>query len=387
MLNKLLLTLLISSLVFGAGLFSLAQEETPAEVIEAVNLDEDIEPEDLGVSEPNILPDSPFYFLKEWGRNIQSFFTFDPVKKVELIEKFANEKLIELKKVVEQEKTGELIERAVENYQNEVEKAEKFTERIREKAEENEEVGEFLDKFIQNQALHQRLLQKLENQVPTETLEKIEAVREIHLEKFGEVVTNLEENKEKIQERLEKNLKEVKGSEFKDFKSLEVLKELEEKVPEEAKEAIEKAKEGFFVNLKEKLEQIPVETQEIFREYTEKISGEKEKQMEILEELKEKIEAPALKEKVIQSKDKILEQIKLKEIKLELKTGEETEACITLWDPVCGADGKTYSNSCFAKVAGVEITYEGECKEQEQKKEMQKLESKTIESQIKLKLE
>lgn len=39
----------------------------------------------------------------------------------------------------------------------------------------------------------------------------------------------------------------------------------------------------------------------------------------------------------------------------------EEIACIQIFDPVCGVDGITYSNSCFADVAGVEIDHEGQC--------------------------
>ena len=40
---------------------------------------------------------------------------------------------------------------------------------------------------------------------------------------------------------------------------------------------------------------------------------------------------------------------------------ERPEVCICLWDPVCGCDNKTYSNYCYAAMAGENVRYKGEC--------------------------
>jgi hypothetical protein len=37
--------------------------------------------------------------------------------------------------------------------------------------------------------------------------------------------------------------------------------------------------------------------------------------------------------------------------------------CLTIWDPVCGCDGVTYANACYAAQAAVSIDHLGECVE------------------------
>ena len=155
--NTIKLFLILITCVLGFVLIASAQEvlltEVSPEVMEAVNLDEDIQSEDLEVGEPRLLPDNPFYFLKNWGRNIQSFFTFNPAKKAELKLKFANERLIEVKKLVEKEKEPEVIKKGLENYQKELEKIKIASDKIKVKAEESPKVSSFLDKFTKHQTL------------------------------------------------------------------------------------------------------------------------------------------------------------------------------------------------------------------------------------------
>jgi len=279
--RKIIITLLVLAF-FSFGLTVLAEETE-------TTIEEEISAQDLGVSDPSLLPDSPFYFFKTLGRTIQSAFTFNAVKKAELREKFANEALVEMQKMVDMEKENDSIEKGIQNYQKELQAAKQTAEKIKEKAEENEQVGLFLDKFIQQQTIHQRVLQNIEENVPDEVFEKISQVRAEHLEKFGEVMTKLENNSEQVRERLEKNIQEVKGSEFQDFKNIEMLKELEEKVPEEAREAIKEAAQNTFDRLKTVIENIAPEATEKFEVYTETMSGNKERQMEIINDLKEAV--------------------------------------------------------------------------------------------------
>jgi hypothetical protein len=405
--NKLFLASIALFLGLGLGLAiaASAQEEpaatTSAEVLEAVSLDENVQPEDLGISEPRILPDSPFYFLKNWGRNIRSFFTFNPVAKAELKLRFADEKLIEARKLAQIKKDPKIIEKAADNYQKEIEALKSAADRIKQKAGENPKVDQFLNKFTRHQILHQRILQKLEIQIPPEAFEKIKEVRERHLERFGEVMAKLEDRHEKIKERLENQLQKIKGSRYKDFRNSEILMEMGEKAPESIRPIIQQVQENLLTRLKNNLENMSAQDREKFESYLEKSGGEKEKQLEILENLRLKLQQnPVLKERVLNLRERILRKTTVlpscpkitkpssnfcKDGRIVPQKNEqgcitdfrciipaesgvipqkpkEAKACISLWDPVCGKNGRTYSNACFAKLAGIEIEYKGVCK-------------------------
>ena len=137
---KFILIFYVLFFVLMPAVTALAQENTAAET-------QDASAEDLGVSDPTLLPDSPFYFLKEWGRQIRLTFIFNNVKKLELENKFTNEKLVELKKIIDNSSDPAIIEKATEKYQNAVDKIKERAEKIKEKASENEDVSKFLEKF------------------------------------------------------------------------------------------------------------------------------------------------------------------------------------------------------------------------------------------------
>ena len=247
--------------------------------------EEAITSSDLGVSDPTLLPDSHFYFLKNWWRGIRLFFTFNPIKKIELENKFANEKLIEAKKLAQKTKNSAIIDKAIKNYEESVNKIKKQTEKIKERKINSQEVNKFLNKFTRQQILHQEILDRLEKKVPPAAFQKIREAREKHLEMFKDVMTKLESGRQ-IPQRIEKAVERIHKIHFPGVVALRMIKKIEDKIkPMSVKKDLSQAEEKILQHLQKKIRNTNPRQKRIF-ERTIKNGGDKYSALQIIERLK-----------------------------------------------------------------------------------------------------
>ena len=275
----------------GAGAF--AQEA-------AVSLDENVTPADLGVEDPRILPGNPFYFLKNAVRGVESFFTFDEIKKAELRQKFADQKLIELKKLTET-KPGETkaLDEAFENYQAELNLLQGAVAGIIDKPA----ADEFMDKFIDHNFRHQKYFGLLEKELP----EMAERIRERNMDVLSSAAGLV--SPEALKGKIVKITEEQSGSDFKHFKNLEILEALEEKLPEQAKEAIRSAQENSLKRLHEDLELMSPEDREKFQDYVENIGGNEIQHLKTVQKLEAEEISKNVREQVEAAKEMAFSKI------------------------------------------------------------------------------
>jgi len=124
-----------------------------------------------------ILPSNPFYFLKEWGRGIKLFFTFNQVKKVEYQLKVLDTKAEEIEKMKEADAQNLVaLSDALERYQKNVERLKAHLDALREKKNPNvDELSKKLDeRLVQHTQLFTQLKEEAQARISTKEPTKIE---------------------------------------------------------------------------------------------------------------------------------------------------------------------------------------------------------------------
>lgn len=244
--------------------------------------------EEMELPDPGLTPDHPFYFLERIFEEIGTFFTFGDLKKAERMAKLAQERMAEAKACAEKGKP-EAMKKALAHHAKHLEKARLRTEKAKARGLKVEKVSRIVAEATSK---HLAVLDEVLERVPEVARDAILKAKEVsitghqHALKFlaGEHPEKaMELHLQAVKHRLERARKKIATGEVEKVKEaigefeklrkfgeeistvakeagldvtkveqlvgkatsihLEVLGEVYEKVPEEAKEAIERAME------------------------------------------------------------------------------------------------------------------------------------------------
>lgn len=263
-------------------------QELEAPAVESAAAEEDnaLSAEVLGVDEPKLLPSSPFYFLKEIGRGISNTFTFSSEKKAEKRLNQASERLAEVKEMIanadsEDSRGNKKIVKSLEKYQKDVEKAEAKINSVK---KDSAAYNNLLDKAVDKYSAFAKVMAADEDSaldIDKDIVQEIYKSKEGVLNNLAGLIENLPDSS-----KLEEILQNQTGSDFKEFRNLEILGELESKLPEQAAEAVKQAQEKIRAKMEEKLaKSTEGKTGEDFANYVIALKGNQAEHMAILDEL------------------------------------------------------------------------------------------------------
>jgi len=260
-------------------------DNTEVVVSQEATQDEIVTEEDLGVTTPG-----RFHFLKRIQRAVQRVMTTDPIKEAQFDIDEAHEELLTARKIAEENPGNE---QASQKAQEAIAKFEQKISDVKDRAQEIKDKkagqsGTFLEKIADMQVKQQKMLDNLEGKLPEQAFEKVQLARERALEHASEIFTKVAENKEQITERINAAMENQQGSEFKDFKNMEIMERLREHMPDETKAAVEQAQNQARERFEEKIKQSQDSNKEQnakFEKYMQNIKGDAVGQLKILQDI------------------------------------------------------------------------------------------------------
>jgi len=268
-----------------------------------------------------LLPTSPFYFLKEWGRGIRMFFTFNPVSKAELELKIADEKADEITAISEKEPQNEkALEKALANYQK---SRERLAQRLNslEITSENPNIDKLIDKIFEQEVKHievfDEISQKIGDKDKIKTghitlLKRMESASEKSKSGGGikghvTLLKRMESQNtsERIIQTVKSALEELPQEELKSLRAIEIIDKLSEGLPLELTKQLIEVRQEYSEKLVDELNRVAgkgiksKKNLNLLFESIKFLPGDPVKHLMILEELEQDVALRGIEKKDI----------------------------------------------------------------------------------------
>lgn len=240
----------------------------------------------LDLPKPGLTPNSPFYFIDTLFEKISLTFTFNVEKKIQKAIRYSEEKLAEIKIMIEENKT-ESIEKATSRYQKVLNSA---NQKSQEAEGENGNTGETSGLIVETEAKYQIVLENFLEEASEQNQSTIQAIIETSKTNQDQILENIPEDKkieiiDKINQ-LEIRVKieqEIIDTESKAKEANKEVKKTESKIEELNKKVEETKDESEKAVIIDEIEKTKNEVEELKKE-SDKVQNEVEiKKQEILE--------------------------------------------------------------------------------------------------------
>lgn len=200
----------------------------------------------------SLLPSNPFYFLKEWRRGAQHFFTFNAVKELELELQIIHEKAFEAKRLAEiTPENDKALEKAIGNY---LESSQRLQDSLNSLPESirGAKIDLFLSQLAAKSIRHFEIFSDLKQNRPDRNQKGIVQLQQFIGKTLAIVPEKLEDYKQ-FRERLERILGERESGVFSSVAAARFLGQLAEALPIAGVKEIYKLEEDWLLKIQGQL--------------------------------------------------------------------------------------------------------------------------------------
>ncbi|HBF67359.1 MAG TPA: hypothetical protein DDW36_02965 [Candidatus Magasanikbacteria bacterium] len=252
--------------------------QTTAE--ELVEMDEDVEADDLDVEEPGVLPGSVLHPIERAGEFLRTALTFNTEKKVRLKERYASEKILEIKELAQKGKWDAALKH-LKRYEKDIRAAKELVKKVE---EENPAAAKTLAlASLTRQLKHQKVLGVLEAGIPPEDSS---IVKQTRVNTMVDVVETLDNIDIKDVQRAAQDAFLGGGSPFKELRDLEILKLAEAHAPGAMKDSLRESAERAAERAAQKLAGIGKTNSKLLDEYMDVVGGDEVMYVKVLDSVR-----------------------------------------------------------------------------------------------------